>query len=210
VYADRPECADISEALSHLLADVFALYLKTKNFRGHMSGRHFRDYYLMLDEQRDQLFAMTDPIAERARKIGGATLRSIGHIACQQRIIDNDADYVDPRHGVVAILDWAACRIPSPRPGRPSSRRTGRHPRTPRTSRRIGEMSAAARPRSATTIRRASIGSIPSSSVRHASMAFSLAFASVMVGYGPRPICRAFPSHEPEQPRFLAASETGK
>ena len=75
----------------------FALYLKTKNFHWHVSGSHFRDYHLMLDEQADQIFAMTDDIAERARKIGGTTLRSIGHIAREQRILDNDADYVDPQ-----------------------------------------------------------------------------------------------------------------
>ena len=80
-----------------LLADVFALYLKTKNFHWHMSGPHFRDYHLLLDEHADQIFAMTDPIAERVRKIGGTTLRSIGQIARQQRIIDNDADYVEPQ-----------------------------------------------------------------------------------------------------------------
>jgi starvation-inducible DNA-binding protein len=89
---------DISAALGVLLADVFALYLKTKNFHWHMSGPHFRDYHLLLDEHGDQIFAMTDPIAERARKIGGTTLRSIGHIARQQRIADNDADFVEPRH----------------------------------------------------------------------------------------------------------------
>jgi starvation-inducible DNA-binding protein len=88
---------DISAALSALLADVFALYLKTKNFHWHMSGRHFRDYHLLLDEQSDQIFAMTDPIAERARKIGGTTIRSIGQVSRQQRILDNDADYVDPQ-----------------------------------------------------------------------------------------------------------------
>jgi starvation-inducible DNA-binding protein len=88
---------DISAALGGLLADVFALYLKTKNFHWHMSGPHFRDYHLLLDEQSDQIFAMTDPIAERARKIGGTTLRSVGHIARQQRIKDNDAEYVDPK-----------------------------------------------------------------------------------------------------------------
>ncbi|MBO4226718.1 Dps family protein [Bradyrhizobium neotropicale] len=88
---------DISAALSALLADVFALYVKTKNFHWHMSGRHFRDYHLLLDEQSDQVFAMTDPIAERARKIGGTTIRSIGQIARQQRVLDNDADYVDPQ-----------------------------------------------------------------------------------------------------------------
>jgi starvation-inducible DNA-binding protein len=88
---------DISAALEGFLADVFALYLKTKNFHWHMTGPHFRDYHLMLDEQSDQIFAMTDPIAERARKIGGTTLRSIGHIARMQRIPDNDAAYVEPQ-----------------------------------------------------------------------------------------------------------------
>lgn len=87
---------DISAALSALLADVFALYLKTKNFHWHVSGPHFRDYHLMLDGQGDELYAMADPIAERARKLGGMTLRSIGHIARLQRIADNDADYVTP------------------------------------------------------------------------------------------------------------------
>jgi starvation-inducible DNA-binding protein len=94
----KPEATrDISASLGGLLADVFALYLKTKNFHWHMSGPHFRDYHLMLDEQSDQIFAMTDSIAERARKIGGSTLRSIGHIARQQRLLDNDADYVEPQ-----------------------------------------------------------------------------------------------------------------
>ena len=88
--------ADIAAALNGVLADVFALYLKTKNFHWHMSGPHFRDYHLLLDEQGDQLYAMTDPLAERIRKVGGTTLRSIGHIARMQRISDNDADYVDP------------------------------------------------------------------------------------------------------------------
>ena len=87
---------DISGALNAILADVFALYLKTKNFHWHMSGPHFRDYHLLLDDQADQLFAMTDPIAERIRKVGGQTLRSIGHIARSQRVLDNDADYVEP------------------------------------------------------------------------------------------------------------------
>lgn len=87
---------DVSGALNLLLADVFALYLKTKNFHWHMSGPHFRDYHLMLDEQADQIFAMTDDIAERVRKIGGRTIHSIGHIARLQRVKDNDADYVDP------------------------------------------------------------------------------------------------------------------
>lgn len=87
---------DISAALTGLLADTFALYLKTKNFHWHMSGPHFRDYHLMLDEQGDQIFAMTDVIAERARKLGGTTLRSIGQIARTQRIPDNDAEFVTP------------------------------------------------------------------------------------------------------------------
>jgi starvation-inducible DNA-binding protein len=88
---------DISGALRPLLANVFAIYLKTKNFHWHMSGPHFRDYHLLLDEQASQIFAMTDPIAERARKIGGTTLRSIGNIAREQHIRDNDSDYVEPR-----------------------------------------------------------------------------------------------------------------
>jgi starvation-inducible DNA-binding protein len=88
---------DISGGLSALLADVYALYLKTKNFHWHMSGPHFRDYHLLLDEHADQIFAIADPIAERARKLGGTTLRSIGHIARLQRLADNDADYVTPR-----------------------------------------------------------------------------------------------------------------
>jgi starvation-inducible DNA-binding protein len=87
---------DIAGGMNGILADVFALYLKTKNFHWHMSGPHFRDYHLLLDEQADQLYGMTDPIAERIRKTGGSTLRSIGHIARIQRIKDNDAEYVDP------------------------------------------------------------------------------------------------------------------
>jgi starvation-inducible DNA-binding protein len=87
---------DISAAMNAILADVFALYLKTKNFHWHMSGPHFRDYHLLLDQHADQLFAMTDPVAERVRKIGGLTLRSIGHIARTQRVLDNDAEYVEP------------------------------------------------------------------------------------------------------------------
>ena len=85
---------DIAGGMNAILADVFALYLKTKNFHWHMSGPHFRDYHLLLDDQADQLYAMTDPIAERIRKTGGSTLRSIGHIARIQRIKDNDAEYV--------------------------------------------------------------------------------------------------------------------
>src|ERR1700681_4081988 len=87
---------DIAAAMNAMLADVFALYVKTKNFHWHMSGPHFRDYHLLLDEQADQLYAMTDPIAERIRKVGGSTLKSIGHIARTQRVLDNDADYVEP------------------------------------------------------------------------------------------------------------------
>ncbi len=82
--------------MNAILADVFALYMKTKNFHWHMSGPHFRDYHLLLDEHGDQLFAMTDAIAERVRKVGGTTLRSIGHIARVQRVSDNDAQYVEP------------------------------------------------------------------------------------------------------------------
>src|SRR5271155_438599 len=92
----REGVAEITAALRQLLADVFALYLKTKNFHWHMTGPHFRDYHLLLDEQAEQIFAMTDDIAERTRKIGGTTIRSIGHISRLQRISDNDADFVDP------------------------------------------------------------------------------------------------------------------
>jgi starvation-inducible DNA-binding protein len=87
---------DIAAAMNGILADVFALYMKTKNFHWHMSGPHFRDYHLLLDEQADQLYAMTDPIAERIRKVGGTTLKSIGSIARAQRVLDNDAEYVEP------------------------------------------------------------------------------------------------------------------
>jgi starvation-inducible DNA-binding protein len=96
---------DISGALTMLLADMFALYVKTKNFHWHASGPHFRDYHLMLDEQADQVFATTDQIAERVRKIGGTTLRSIGHIARLQRITDNDADYVTPQDMLAELRD---------------------------------------------------------------------------------------------------------
>src|SRR5438105_1837200 len=87
---------DITAAMNAILADVFALYVKTKNFHWHMSGPHFRDYHLLLDEHADQIFATTDPIAERVRKIGGTTLHSIGHVARLQRVADNDADFVTP------------------------------------------------------------------------------------------------------------------
>lgn len=95
----------ISAALTGLLADTFALYIKTKNFHWHVSGPHFRDYHLMLDEQSAEILAMTDPMAERARKIGGTTLRSIGQIAKESRIADNDADYVDPLDMLAELRD---------------------------------------------------------------------------------------------------------
>src|SRR3569832_1783413 len=87
---------ELAGGMNAILADVWALYLKTKNFHWHMSGPHFRDYHLLLDEHADQLFAMTDPIAERVRKIGGLTLKSIGNISQLQRVSDNDADFVEP------------------------------------------------------------------------------------------------------------------
>ena len=96
---------DISAAMNAILADVFALYVKTKNFHWHMSGPHFRDYHLLLDEQADQLFAMTDPIAERVRKLGGITLRSIGQISRTQRVLDNDAEYVEPLDMLAELAD---------------------------------------------------------------------------------------------------------
>lgn len=95
----------ISVALNALLADAFALYLKTKNFHWHVSGRHFRDYHLLLDEQADQIFASTDVLAERVRKIGGITLRSIGHIAKLQTIDDNDESYVLPREMLRELMN---------------------------------------------------------------------------------------------------------
>ena len=101
----RSASKDISGAMNAILADVFALYLKTKNFHWHLSGRHFRDYHLLLDEQAEQLFAMTDPIAERIRKIGGLTLRSIGHISRIQRVLDNDAEYVEPLDMIAELAD---------------------------------------------------------------------------------------------------------
>jgi len=96
---------DISGALNVLLADIFALYLKTKNFHWHISGSHFRDYHLLLDEHATQIFATTDDIAERVRKIGGTTLRSIGQISRSQRILDNDADYVTPLDMLTELRD---------------------------------------------------------------------------------------------------------
>jgi starvation-inducible DNA-binding protein len=96
---------DVAAALNLLLADAFALYIKTKNFHWHMSGPHFRDYHLLLDEQGDQIFAMTDPLAERVRKLGGTTLRSIGQIARMQRVSDNDAEYVTAQDMLAELRD---------------------------------------------------------------------------------------------------------
>ncbi len=96
---------DIAAALTGVLADMFALYLKTKNFHWHMSGPHFRDYHLMLDEQGEQIFATTDALAERARKVGGTTLRSIGEIGRRQRLLDNDADYVTPQDMLAELAE---------------------------------------------------------------------------------------------------------
>src|SRR5438445_7863488 len=101
----RSATKDIAGAMNTILADVFALYLKTKNFHWHMSGPHFRDYHLLLDEQGDQLFAMTDPIAERVRKLSGITIRSIGQIARTQRIQHNDAEYVEPADMLAELGD---------------------------------------------------------------------------------------------------------
>ena len=101
----RSGIKDIAGTMNAILADVFAVYLKTKNFHWHMSGPHFRDYHLLLDEQADQLFAMTDPIAERVRKLGALTVRSIGHISRLQRVLDNDADYVDAKDMLAELAD---------------------------------------------------------------------------------------------------------
>ena len=104
---DLPQAAvdKISAALNVLLADAFALYVKTKNFHWHVSGRHFRDYHLMLDEQSDAIFATTDALAERVRKLGGTTLRSTGHIAKLQTIKDNNEDYVPPREMLRELME---------------------------------------------------------------------------------------------------------
>src|SRR5579884_3018307 len=96
---------EISGAMNAILADVFALYVKTKNFHWHLSGPHFRDYHLLFDEQAEQIFAMTDPIAERVRKIGGSTITSIGHISRLQRVLDNDAEYVDPEDMLAELCE---------------------------------------------------------------------------------------------------------
>ena len=102
----RPNAVrDISGALNVLLADMFALYVKTKNFHWHVAGQHFRDYHLLLDEQGDQIFATTDAIAERVRKIGGVTLRSIGQISRLQRVLDNDGEYVTPQDMLAELRD---------------------------------------------------------------------------------------------------------
>ena len=105
--SDLSEAAvrELSAKLNEVLADAFALYLKTKNFHWHVSGPHFRDYHLLLDEQGEQIFATTDAIAERVRKIGGTTLRSIGHIARLQRVADNDADFVTPMDMLAELRD---------------------------------------------------------------------------------------------------------
>jgi len=102
---DAAATTDISAAMNAILADTFALYMKTKNFHWHMSGPNFRDYHLLLDEQADQIYAMTDPIAERVRKIGGSTLKSIRQIARTQRVLDNDADYVTPMDMLAELRD---------------------------------------------------------------------------------------------------------
>jgi starvation-inducible DNA-binding protein len=102
---DRDGVVEIVRELRHLLADVFTLYLKTKNFHWHMSGSHFRDYHLLLDEHGDQIFAMTDVVADRARKLGGTTLHSIGDISRHQRLKDNDYDSMAPQYMVAELCD---------------------------------------------------------------------------------------------------------
>jgi len=101
----RDAVVEVSAELRQLLADVFALYVKTKNFHWHMSGRSFRDYHLLLDEQAEQIFAMTDDVAERARKIGGTTLRSVGDISRHQRLHDNDEEFVTPNDMLAELSD---------------------------------------------------------------------------------------------------------
>jgi starvation-inducible DNA-binding protein len=102
---DSREVADIASVLTVILADLFALYIKTKNFHWHVSGPHFRDYHLLLDGQAEQIFAATDSVAERVRKIGGKTLHSIGHIARLQRVADNDEGYVAPEDMLAELLE---------------------------------------------------------------------------------------------------------
>lgn len=96
---------DLTGALNETLADVFALYFKTKNFHWHVSGPHFRDYHLLMDDQAGELFALTDVIAERVRKLGGTTLRSVGHVSRLQRVEDNDADFVSPLDMIAELRD---------------------------------------------------------------------------------------------------------
>jgi starvation-inducible DNA-binding protein len=113
-YLDAEAVRDIAARLNGLLADVFALYLKTKNFHWHMSGPHFRDYHLLFDEQADQVFAMTDPIAERVRKLGLSSLHSVGGIARLQRIRDNDAVHVAPAEMLAELFEdnrWLAAAM---------------------------------------------------------------------------------------------------
>ncbi len=119
---------EIAASLTRLLADVFALYIKTKNFHWHVSGPHFRDYHLMLDEQGEQIFAITDDIAERVRKIGGTTLRSIGEIARLQRIADNDLDFVAPADMLAELRDDNIQLAASMREAPPRSSATSRPP----------------------------------------------------------------------------------
>ena len=123
---------NISGALNALLADVFSLYLKTTNFHWHMSGPHFRDYHLLLDEHADQIFAMTDDIAERVRKIGGTTLRSVGHVARLQRIGDNDAEFVTAEDMLAELRENEqgpySQHARGPRPVRRGRRRGHRQP----------------------------------------------------------------------------------
>src|ERR1700710_2790448 len=95
----------VAAELNQVLADAFVLYMKTKNFHWHMSGPHFRDYHLMLDEQSDQIFATTDPLAERVRKLGAKTLRSIGHVGKLQKLTDNDADFVSPNEMLKELME---------------------------------------------------------------------------------------------------------
>ncbi len=102
---DHNAVRGVAGAMNAILADVFALYIKTKNFHWHLSGPHFRDYHLLFDEQAEQLFAMTDPITERIRKIGETTIRSIGHISRVQRLLDNDAEYVEPEDMLAELME---------------------------------------------------------------------------------------------------------
>ena len=102
---DRQATKSIAAGMNAILADVFALYLKTKNFHWHLSGPHFRDYHLMLDEHADQVFGMTDPIAERVRKLGEPTIKSIGQIGRMQRVLDNEAEYVEPEDMLAELID---------------------------------------------------------------------------------------------------------